>query len=693
MHKFGEFVAKHKILILTIAIVLLIPAIIGFKATKINYNILAYLPSDLDTVKGQTILQDDFGMGAFSIVLVKDMPAKDIQKLEDKYKEIDVVDKVVGIADVVGTGIPIEMIPDDVKDRVYKDGETLLLVTFSTGISDEETLSAIENTKTMTNEQALISGTSSTLLDTRNLSDSEVIIYVSIAVILCFLILQLAMDSFVAPILLLLNIGIAVLFNMGTNIFLGEISYITKAISAVLQLGVTMDFSIFLYHSYIHQKEKYSSNKDAMAHAIAETSQSVMGGALTTIAGFLALCSMNLTLGMDIGIVMAKGVLFGLICVLTVLPALLLIADKAIQKTMHKPLLPKFNHIKNFIIKHHVAMLIIFVIVMPFAIWGYNHTNVYYNVHKTLPDSLTSIQANRELRENFGMTSTNMLLVDINTPDKTVNQMLEEIDNLDGINTTIAFSKIADEVNFPEEMIPEDIKSIFKSDKYQLVLISSKYEMATENANKQVEKINEIIKKYDKNAIFAGEQALMTDLVKIADHDFNSVNAISIGVILIIMIFVLRSISLPVILTFVIEFAIFINMGIPGYTQNEVAFVTSIVIGTIQLGATIDYGILITTKYISRRKEGKDKKSSIDEALGTSIQSIATSALCFFGATFGVCLISEVELINQLCLMMSRGAIISMVVVITMLPAFLLLFDRLILKTTLGMKKTEEIKV
>ena len=571
MLKFGKFVAKNRISILIVALLLLIPAVIGYKATRINYDILSYLPSDLDTVRGENILKDDFNMGAFSVVIVKDMPTKDIQKLEEKYRQIDIVENVASITDVVGTSVPIEMLPDDVKDKVYKNGETLILVTFSTGISDDDTLAAIKQMQSMTDKQALFSGTSSTIMDTRDLSDAEVIIYVSVAVILCFIILQIALDSYVAPIFLLLNIGIAVLYNMGTNIFFGEISYITKAISAVLQLGVTMDFSIFLYHSYAHQKEKYESNLDAMAHAIAETSQSVMGGALTTIAGFLALCSMDLTLGKDIGIVMAKGVLFGLISVLTVLPSLLLIFDSLIKKTMHKPLLPKFAHLKNFIIKHHIAMIVAFIIILPFAVWGYNNTTVYYNVHKTLPDTLTSIQANKELKNTFGMTSTNMLLVDKNMSDKTVNQMLQEIENLDGINTTIAYAKIANEANIPEEIIPDNIKEIFKSDRYQMILISSGYEMATTEANKQVEEINEIIKKYDENAIFAGEEALMTDLVKIADHDFNSVNVISIGVILIIMIFVLRSVSLPVILTLVIEFAIFINMGIPAYTRNRIS--------------------------------------------------------------------------------------------------------------------------
>lgn len=686
MLDFARKICKNKTLILIIAILLLIPSFLGMKATRVNYDILVYLPENIETMQGQNILQNNFNMGSYSIVLLDNMKTKDIKKLEEKFRNTDNVEKVVGVSDILGTNIPVEMIPDDIKDKVYKDGTTALLVTFKEGISSDKTLETIEILRSMTDKQCKISGMSATVLDTRDLSNSEVVIYVAIAVVLCFIILQLALDSYVAPVFLLLNIGIAILYNMGTNIFLGEISYITKAISAVLQLGVTMDFAIFLYHSYIAEKEKTQDKEEAMAQAISKTFVSVIGSSLTTIAGFLALCSMNLTLGKDIGLVMAKGVLFGLICVVTVLPALILTFDKSIEKTKHKEIMPKFKHLKDFNIKHRWTIIAVFVIVLPFAVWGYTHTEVYYNLDKSLPKTLPSIEANTELKEKFNMVSTEIALIDKSVPTHKVKEMLEEIENVDGIEWTLSYAKLS---SLPEEMLSDDIKSVFENDKYQLILINSNYEMATDELNEQITKVNDIIKKYDKDAILAGEGPLMKDLVEIANHDFNSVNTVSIAIIFIIMIFVLKSISLPVILITIIEFAIFINMGIPAYTHTSLPFVASIVIGTIQLGATIDYAILITTKYITLRKEGKDKKSAIDEALGTSISSIVTSGLCFFGATFGVGIYSKIEMIGSLCTLMSRGALISMVVVITVLPAFLMMFDKIIYKTTMGMKEVK----
>ena len=686
MSDFARKICKNKTLILVIAILLLIPSFLGMKATRVNYDILVYLPKNIETMQGQNILQNNFNMGSYSIVLLDNMKTKDIKKLEEKFRNTDNVEKVVGVSDILGTNIPVEMIPDDIKDKVYKDGTTALLVTFKEGISSDKTLETIETLRSMTDKQCKISGMSATVLDTRDLSNSEVVIYVAIAVVLCFIILQLALDSYVAPVFLLLNIGIAILYNMGTNIFLGEISYITKAISAVLQLGVTMDFAIFLYHSYIAEKEKTQDKEEAMAQAISKTFVSVIGSSLTTIAGFLALCSMNLTLGKDIGLVMAKGVLFGLICVVTVLPALILTFDKSIEKTKHKEIMPKFKHLKDFNIKHRWAIIAVFVIVLPFAVWGYTHTEVYYNLDKSLPKTLPSIEANTELKEKFNMVSTEIALIDKSVPTHEVKEMLEEIEKVDGIEWTLSYAKLS---SLPEEMLSDDIKSVFENDKYQLILINSNYEMATDELNEQITKVNDIIKEYDKDAILAGEGPLMKDLVEIANHDFNSVNTVSIAIIFIIMIFVLKSISLPVILITIIEFAIFINMGIPAYTHTSLPFVASIVIGTIQLGATIDYAILITTKYITLRKEGKDKKAAIDEALGTSISSIVTSGLCFFGATFGVGVYSKIEMIGSLCTLMSRGALISMVVVITVLPAFLMMFDKLICKTTMGMKEVK----
>ena len=686
MQKFGQFICKHRKFILILTLVLLIPSIIGMKATRINYDILVYLPDDIETIKGENILSEDFNMGAFSMIILDNMDTKDILSLENKIKELDNVEKTVSIADITGTGFPTEMLPDEVKDAFYKDGSTLMLVTFKDQISSDSTLEAVEKIRDITDEHCKVSGMTSTVLDTRNLSDSEIVIYVIIAVILCLIVLEIALDSYLAPILLLLNIGIAILFNMGSNIFLGQISYITKAISAVLQLGVTMDFAIFLYHSYMQEKEKTSDIYEAMKNAICKTLLSVVGSSITTIAGFLALCSMDLTLGRDIGIVMAKGVFLGVICVVTVLPAMLLQFNSLIEKTKHKEILPKFTHVKNFVLKHYKAIAISFIILLPIAFYGYQKTDIYYNLDKSLPDSLESISANKELKDKFDMVSMELLLVDKDMPDYQVSQMINEIENVDGIKWCIGYSKIAD-LGIPKEVLPSSISDIFQNDKYQMIIINSQYEMATDELNAQVDTLNGIIKKYDSNALLAGEGPLMKDLVEISNHDFNSVNTVSIAIIFIIMIVVLKSATLPIILITVIEFAIFINMGIPYYTGTVLPFIASIVIGTIQLGATIDYAILITTKYITGRKEGLDKKEAISNALGTSIGSILVSGLCFFGATFGVGAYSKIEMIGSLCTLMSRGAIVSMICVIALLPAFLMIFDKLICKTTIGMRK------
>ena len=685
----GNFIVKYSKLILVIAIVLLIPAIIGYKATRVNYDILVYLPDSIKTVQGQDILTKDFKTGAYSIVVLNNMSTKDILKLEEKIKkDIDNVEMCASIADVIGEEIPIEMLPDEVKDKIYKDDSTLMIVTFKDAISSDETLESIEKMRKIADERCKISGMSATLLDTRALSDSEIVIYVVIAVALCLLILQLALDSWVAPILLLANIGFAIIYNMGSNIFLGEISYITKAISAVLQLGVTMDFAIFLYHSYIAEKKNTSDINKAMEVAISKTMSSVVGSSLTTIAGFLALCSMNLTLGKDIGIVMAKGVLFGLLCVVTVLPALILTCNKLIEKTKHKEIMPKFRHISEFVVKRYKILLVAFVVILPFAYYGYKNTKVYYKLDSSLPDTLASVSANNEVKEKFKIVSPEIILVDSNLSNAKINEMLDKIESLDGIDWTLSLSRL-DKTGIPTEILPVDLTSKVKTEKYQLVLVNSKYEMATNELNNQIEQINKILEQYDKTAILAGEGPLMNDLVEVSNHDFNSVNTFSIGIIFVLMIIVLKSISLPVILIVIIEFAIFINMGIPFYTNTTLPFVASIVIGTIQLGATIDYAILITTKYIDMRKQGKSKHDAIEYAVSTSVNSIFVSGLCFFGATFGVGCYSNIEMIGSLCTLMGRGAIVSTLTVVLMLPAFLMIFDKLICKTTLGMRKEE----
>lgn len=619
MHKLGIAICKHRKVILIFALILLILSVIGMKATKINYDILVYLPSDVETLQGEKILSEEFHMGAFSVIILENMQTKDIIKLEESVKEIEDVEMAVSLSDIVGTNIPIEMLPDDVKDKFYQDGKTIMLVTFQDQISADSTLKAVEQLRNITDEHCKISGMTATILDTRNLSNSEIAIYILIAVVLCLIVLEFALDSYLAPILLLFNIGIAILYNMGTNIFLGEISYITKAISAVLQLGVTMDFAIFLYHSYMQEKESISDNVEAMANTIHKTLLSVIGSSLTTIAGFLALCSMNLTLGKDIGLVMAKGVLFGVICVITVLPAMILECNSLIEKTKHKEIFPKFVGVKNFVMKHYKAIILTFVVILPIAFYGYSHTDIYYNLDKSLPETLDSVSANRNLKETFHMVSMELLLVDKDIPSNELNQMLDEIESLDGIEWTIGYPKFA-ALGIPKEMLPEDVLNIFQNENYQMMIINSSYEMATDELNHQVTEINHIIKKYDENAILAGEGPLMKDLVEISNHDFNSVNTVSIAVIFVIMILVLKSISLPIILIIVIEFAIFINMGIPFYTNTTLPFIASIVIGTIQLGATIDYAILITTKYLTHRKEGMDKSSSIGNALESSIR-------------------------------------------------------------------------
>lgn len=688
MEKLGNFICKHRKIILLISLILLIPSLIGISMTRINYDILVYLPDNIETIQGENILSSEFDMGAFSIIILDNMPTKEILKLEEEIKQLDNVEMVISAADVLGTSIPVDMLPEDIKDKIYKDDATIMMATFKEGISDDKTIETIEILRNITDERCKISGMTAVVLDTRDLSNSEISIYVIIAVILCLVVLEIALDSYVVPFLLLMNIGIAILYNMGTNVFLGEISYITKAISSVLQLGVTMDFAIFLYHSYMQEKEKESNMEKAMATAISKTMTSVVGSSFTTIAGFLALCSMNLTLGKDIGIVMAKGVMFGVICVIVVLPTMILAFNRIIEKTKHKPIMPKFTKIKEFAIKHYIFAIIAFIVILPIAYYGYTHTDIYYNLDKSLPKTLQSITANSELKEKFNMVSTEIILIDKNIPDSKINEMLDKIEQLDGIEWTMGLAKLSD-FGVPKDIIPDEILNKIQNEKYQLIIVNSIYEMATDELNSQVDLVNNIIKEYDENAILAGEGPLMKDLVEISDHDFNSVNSVSIGIIFIIMIFVLKSISLPVILIIVIEFAIFINMGIPCYTNIEIPFIASIVIGTIQLGATIDYAILITTKYINHRKEGLSKKEAIGNALETSIGSIIVSGLCFFGATFGVGACSKIEMIGSLCTLMARGAIVSMITVLCVLPAFLMVFDKLIIKTTIGMKEVK----
>ena len=685
VQKFGEFIVNHRRLIIIICLLLLIPSIIGIKATKINYDILSYLPDTVDTVKGQNILTDEFGVGSYSIVIIDNkMKDKDILKMEDKIKEIDAVDKVISKSDILGTSIPEEMLPDDVKAAINKDGTIPILVTFKTGMAAGETLDAIDDLRDIVGDSCKVSGISATSDDIRILLDQEMSVYVVVASIFCIIVLMIALDSYGVPLIILGGIGIAILYNMGTNIVLGQISYITKAIATVLQLGVTMDFSIFLYHSYQRQKEILGDKNKAMATAIKETLVSIVGSSTTTIAGFLALCTMSLTLGTDIGLVMAKGVLIGVITTVTLLPSLLLAFDKVIEKTKHKELLPEFKKFTNFIVNHYKAMIVVFLLLLAPAIYGNNNVKVYYNLNKSLPDTLQSVSANKELQEKFNMVSTQMVLVNKDMKADIAKQMINEIKDLDGVDGVIGLQELLGD-NVSKEMIPDDILSIFENDKYQLLIINSTYENATGESNALIQKVNEIVSKYDENAIMAGEGPLMNDLVKIADHDFNSVNVTSAVVIFVIMIFLFKSISLPVILIAVIEFAIFANMSFTSYFGTVIPFIASIVIGTIQLGATVDYAILMTNKYVQNRKDGLVPKEAMRLSLQDSIKSVIVSAFCFFAATCGVSLFSNIEMIGSICTLISRGAIISMVVVLTVLPACLILCDRVICKTTKGL--------
>ena len=686
MKKFSEFICKHRWLIVVLSGLLIIPAIFGYVATRVNYDLLVYLPSDIETLKGQEILTEDFGTGAFSVAVVKNMPQKDLLNLEDKIREVESVNQVISIADVTGTAIPLDFLPSEVREKAIRDDSQLMLITFSEGTSDEKTLDAVEKIRDIAGESCLVGGMSAMVLDTKMLFKSETLLYVSIAVVLSLIVLLLALDSAVVPFLMLGSIGVALIFNMGTNVLFGEISYITQAISAVLQLGVTMDFSIFLYHRYEAAKKKESDRLKAMSGAIRETAVSVFGSALTTFAGFLALCTMSLTLGTDIGLVMAKGVVLGVICALTTFPALLLVCDKWVEKTKHRELLPKFKHVSEFIVKYRIPILVIFAVALVPTYILQTKTDVYYKLDSSIPDSYGYTKAMKALREDYGMESQMMVLVRNSTSTAKVNQMIAEINELDGVDAALGTSVLAD-YGLSEDILSDKVMSIAKTDDYSLVLVLSRYSIASDELNNQIAKVNEIVDKYDDGAIVAGEGPLMKDLVEISDRDFNSVNTVSIAVIFVIMAIVLKSISLPVLLMAAIEFAIFLNLGASYVTGVEIPFIASIVIGTIQLGATIDYAILLTTRYLAERKRSVEKVTAIRKALSGSIQSIIVSAMCFFGATFGVGAISQIDMIGSLCTLISRGALISMLIVLTVVPALLVTFDGLIRKTTLGFNK------
>ena len=684
MTRFGEWIVKHRALILILGVLLMIPAGIGYLNTRVNYDILSYLPKDINTMVGQDILKEDFGKGGFSFVMVDGMTDKEVAATADKLSKVNGVADVVCYQSMTDLNIPKEILPDNIQDFFSKGDTTLMAVFFEDTTSADTTLAAIDEMRDITSKDCFISGMSAITADMKHLADSETIMYAIIAVILTCIVLVIAVDSFLIPVFFMLSIGFAVVWNLGTNFFFGEISFITQALALVLQLGVTMDYSIFLWHSYKEQLMEYPDDrKQAMAHAIANTVTSVVSSSFTTVAGFLAMCFMSFTLGLDLGIVMAKGVIFGVIACVTVLPAMILLFDKAIEKTSHKDFMPSFGRVSSFIIKHSGLFMTAAIVLLIPAVYGYKNYDVYYNLDSTLPKDLQSVVANAKLEEEFGMNSTHLLLVDSSMKAKDANKMLSDIENVDGVQFTLGFNSLVGSA-IPEEMIPDSVKSVLKSDKWQLMMIGSEYKVASDEVNAQVVKINDIVSRYDSGAMLIGEAPATKDLIEITDHDFAVVSILSIAVVFLIIALTFKSVTIPVILVAVIELAIMINLGVAYYTGTSLPFIASVVIGTIQLGATVDYAILMTTRYRTERSSGKDKKESVSISLSTSIKSVITSALGFFAATIGVAVYSDIGMISSLCMLLARGALISMVTVITVLPSMFMIFDKIICKTSAG---------
>ena len=689
MKKFGKVVVKLRIPILVLSFLLLIPSVLGYFNTRVNYDILYYLPSDIDTMQGQDILLDDFGKGAYAMVVVDGMNKSNVSKLVKKVEGVDHVASVISYSGIVGDDVPSEILPD--KFRSYFENEdsgaTLFAIFFDDTTSSDDTMKAIQEVRDVTDNQCYIAGMSAVVTDTKTMAEKETPLYVLVAVVLVCIVLAIFMDSFLVPVFFMLSIGMAIVYNLGSNYFLGEVSYITKALAAVLQLGVTLDYSIFLWHSYKEAKEETpDDHHEAMAVAIGNTLTSVVGSSITTVAGFIALCFMSFTLGLDLGVVMAKGVVLGVIGCVTILPSLILTFDRSLEKTMHREIMPSFDKPARWIVNHSWIFLIIFVLLLGPAIYGYNNTKVYYDLSDTLPEKLNCSQANKMLADNFdGTNSIYMILADSNLSAEDSDAMMNEVNDLDGISFALSIdSALGGEI--PTEMLPDSLVSELKGDEYQIMMVSTNYTIASDEINDQINKVDAIAKKYDAKSMVIGEAPCTKDLITITDKDFKTVSAVSIVAIFFIIFFVLKSISLPVILVAAIEFAIFVNMGIPYYTGTTIPFISSVVIGTIQLGATVDYAILMTTRYKRERAAGNSKKESISIALGTSIPSIIVSALGFFAATFGVGMIASVDMIASLCTLMARGAIISMFVVIFVLPSLFVLLDKVIIHTSLGFK-------
>ena len=688
MEKFGKVIVKLRIPILILSFLLLIPSAIGYFNTRVNYDILYYLPNEIETMQGQDILMDDFNKGAYAMVVVQNMDTKSTDRLIKKVENVDHVAQVISYTGIVGEDVPSEIVPSKFRKYFENDSTdtTLFAIFFDNTSSSDDTMNAIIQIREQTEGQAFISGMSAVVTDTKNLSEKETPLYVLIAVVLVCIVLAIFMDSFLVPVFFMISIGMAIVYNLGSNILLGEVSYITKALAAVLQLGVTLDYSIFLWHSYKEMKEIYpDDHKEAMAVAISNTLTSVVGSSITTVAGFIALCFMSFTLGLDLGIVMAKGVVFGVIGCVTILPSLILTFDRALEKTMHREIMPNFDKLATFIVNHSWIFVIVFVVLLGPAIYGQNHTSVYYDLSDTLPDDLACSQANKKLEENFDMNSIYMILADSSMSTDTANEMLDKLGDVDGVQFALGLDT-ALKSGIPQEFLPAKTVSELKGEDYQIMMIATDYKIASDEINNQISKVNDIVKSYDSKAMVVGEAPCTKDLITITDKDFKTVSAVSIVAIFVIILFVLKSISLPIILVSAIEFAIFVNMGIPYFTHTQIPFIASVVIGTIQLGATVDYAILMTTRYKKERSQGYAKKEAIQIALSTSIPSIIVSALGFFAATFGVGCIASVDMIGSLCTLMARGAIISMFVVIFILPSLFVLCDKLIINTSIGFK-------
>ena len=683
MVKTGKWIAKHRILIVLIGILLLIPSVIGTIKTRINYDILSYLPESLETVKGQDVMVDEFGTGAFSMVVVEDMPLKDVQKLKNKFEEIEHVKKVLWYDDIADISVPTSMVPKDLKDIFFADDSTMMLVLFDNTTSSDEAMEAVTNMRAIADKQCFISAMSGVVTDIKNLCLQELPIYVAIAALFSFIVLEITGTSFVVPILFLLCIGISILYNMGTNIFLGEISYLTQALVAILQLGVTMDYSIFLLDSFEENKKRFPGDKNrAMGHAISNTFKSIVSSSITTVAGFAALCLMTFALGKNLGIVMAKGVIIGVICCVTLLPAIILIFDPLIEKTKHKPLIKNTNRLSGFIIRHYKIWLAVFCIGLLPAVYGNNNTKIYYNIDKSLPSTLDSNVANKKLEDTFDMSTMHIIMMDKNISNANKTTLMKDIEKVDGVKWAFGLNSVFG-ANVPASMIPKDVKDMLQSDEQELVFVCSKYSSATDESNSQIAAINDLVKKYDSNGMVIGEAPLMKDLQDVTDIDLVNVNVASVAAIFIIIMLVFKSISVPIILVAVIEFAINVNMAIPFFQGIELPFVASIVVGTIQLGATVDYAILMTSRYQKERRKGFGKKEAVMNAHKACALSIMTSGFSFFAATFGVAWYSKVDMIGAICTLLSRGALISMACVIFILPAMFIIFDKVICKTSI----------